>query len=349
MQTTQQNRQNRAKILILWSGGVLLAVMAAVLLITQLHEPNRQSVNPSAVGTVSGTAEEQTHEASAPSAAEPTPQEEPSWAFQEVLLPQYIKDFFQENWETDYRNIITALYNGESSVQLSAIATQKEWEQLRRPVQLTFPARALLYDAHYYNNTGPFSFDEKTGILTIHYGWEQDSPSVADRDAYLLEVDAFRQNVTEIFDRYVMDVSDTERTAGELFDYVVLTLRYSDDMKLCLYDAFTAHTAYCQTYSEMYQYLMWQAGYECWLYSGGQYDHEWNVIWLNGTPYHVDTTWQSTGDYAFRYFFAMSDAAAQATNHGSAESYCRADALIDGNERTNCTDSRFDDIYRKGL
>jgi transglutaminase/protease-like cytokinesis protein 3 len=365
MQMTQQNRRSRARRVrrtkqILWSGIILLTVLAVVLLITRFHGTDRQTdslseaestatVHPSAVSTASSAVAQRTSDVTASqTASHPAAQEESDWDFQEVLLPQYIKDFLPENGETDYRNIITALYNGESSVQMTAISTQKEWEKIRRAVQLTFPPRALLYDAQYHNNMGPFSFDKKTRVLTIRYGWEQDIPSVADRDAYLLEVDAFRQNVIEIFDRYVTDVSDAEGTAGELFDYVVLALRYDYDMKLELYDAFTEHTAYCQTYSQMYQYLMWQAGYECWLYSSDQ-DHEWNVIWLDGIPYQVDTTWQSTGDYADRYFFAMSDAAAEATNHGSADSYLRTDALCDSGERVYCTDGRFDEMYRKGI
>jgi transglutaminase/protease-like cytokinesis protein 3 len=339
---------------------ILIVILTVVFLITRLHGTGRQTdrpsgaestatVRPSAVSTASGAVAQKTSDVSAPqTASHPAVKEKTHWNFQEVLLPQYIKDFLPENGETDYRNIITALYNGESSVQLTAISTQKEWEKIRRAVQLTFPPRALLYDAQYHNNMGPFSFDKKTRVLTIRYGWEQDIPSVADRDAYLLEVDAFRQNVTEIFDRYVTDASDAESTAGELFDYVVLALRYDYDMKLELYDAFTEHTAYCQTYSQMYQYLMWQAGYECWLYSGDQ-DHEWNVIWLDGIPYQVDTTWQSP-DYADRFFFAMSDAAAEATGHGSTEKFFRCDALCKStDERVYCTDVRFDEIYRKDI
>ena len=363
MQMSQQNRRSRSRRTkqLLWSGVILLTVLAAVLLITRIHGADRQTDSlseaestltdhPGAVSTVSGAVNEETAEVSAVQpASQPPIQEKSNWDFQEVLLPQYIKDFLSENWEADYRNIITALYKGESSVQLTAISTQKEWEQMRRAVQLTFPPRALLYDAQYYNNDGPFSFDEKTGVLSIRYGWEQEIPSVADRDSYLLEVDAFRQNVTEIFDRYVTDVSDAESTAGELFDYVALTLRYDYDMKLNLYDAFTKHIAYCQTYSQMYQYLMWQAGYECWLYTGGNFDHEWNVIWLDGIPYHADATWQSNDDYTDRYFFAMSDEAAKATNHGSADSYMRTDVLLDSDERVYCTDRRFDEIYRKGI
>jgi transglutaminase/protease-like cytokinesis protein 3 len=335
---------------------ILIVILTVVFLIARLYGAGRQSgaestetVRTSAVSTASSAvAQKPTDVSATQTAGHPTVQKKTHWKFQEVLLPQYIKDFLPTDGETDYRNIITALYNGESSVQLTAISTQKEWERIRRAVQMTFPLRALLYDAQYHNNTGPFSFDKKTRILTIRYSWEQDIPFVADREAYLLEVESFRQNVTEIFDIYVTDVSDATGTAGELFDYVVLALHYSYDMKLELYDAFTEHTAYCQTYSQMYQYLMWQAGYECWLYSSDQ-DHEWNVIWLDGIPYQVDTTWQSTGDYADRYFFAMSDAAAEATNHGSVDNFFRSDALCDSDEHACCTDNRFDKIYRKDI
>lgn len=378
MQRRQQIGRCRTKRIkqVLCVIGFLIAILAIAFLITRLCGAGKQTdipsgaestatvlprtdipsgsestatVLPSAVSTASGTAAQKTSDGSASETASlPAVQEKTPWNFQEVLLPKYIKDFLPENAETDYRNTITALYNGESSVQLTAISTQKEWEKLRRAVQMTFPPRVLLYDAQYHNNMGPFSFDRKTRVLTIRYGWEQDTPSVADRDAYLLKMDSFRQNVTEIFDRHVTDVSDAAGTAGELFDYVALALRYIDDKKLEMYDAFTEHTAYCQTYSQMYQYLMWQAGYECWLYSSNQ-DHEWNVIWLDGAPYHADTTWQSTGDFTDRYFFAMSDTAAEATGHGPVESFFRSDALSHVDERVYCTDGRFDEIYRKDI
>ena len=118
-------------------------------------------------------------------------------------------------------------------------------------------------------------------------------------------------------------------------------------MRLDLYDAFTTHRAFCQTYSEMYQYLMWQAGYECALCGDSSYLHEWNVIFLDGKSYHVDTTWQSTApDQPPRYYFAMSDAAAEKTGHGAAGTYTRSDPLLSGRHPVSCTDNRFDLIYR---
>ncbi len=277
--------------------------------------------------------------------------ESSDWTFQEILLPTYVKDFLSDHWETDYRNVISALYAGKSSVQLTSISTQQEWEELCRPVRLTFPPNALLFDAHYYNSQGPFSFDEATKILTIRYGWEEETPSVTSRSDYLKKIKDFKINVTKIFDLYITDVSNEEKTAGELYDYVASALRYDYDMKLDLYDAFTEGTAYCATYSEMYQYLMWQAGYECWLWGGGNYDHEWNVILLDGSAYHVDTTWESTGDSPKRYFFAMSDSTAEKTGHGPSANYTRTDALLDTVKLppTYCTNQRFDQIYRKEL
>lgn len=323
---------------------LLAALLAAALLLWKPGGGEGPASPPGELGAVVPPAEEKTPQPAEPVAEAGRPV--PAFVFQQAPLPQYFRDFLEDGWEADYRSVMEALYRGRSTVRLTSVSTEEEWEQLRRPVQLAFPPRALLYDAHYYQGEGPFSFDGGTGLLTIRYGWEQELPSVAGREEYLEAVEAFQRTVTGIFDACVTDLSDAEGTAGELYDYVSSTLSYELDMRLDLYDAFTRRIAYCQTYSQMYQYLMWQAGYECWLCGGGNYDHQWNVIWLDGQPYHVDTTWQSTGECRERYYFAMSDFFAESTGHGPSSEYMRADVLLDHSEALSCTDGKFDAFYR---
>ncbi|MBQ3099413.1 MAG: S-layer homology domain-containing protein [Clostridia bacterium] len=74
------------------------------------------------------------------------------------------------------------------------------------------------------------------------------------------------------------------------YDYTYSTHR-SD-----LYGALVNRTAVCQGYSVAYEYLLEEVGIDSYICSSDLLNHAWNIVYINGIPYHVDVTWD---DYAW--------------------------------------------------
>ena len=65
-----------------------------------------------------------------------------------------------------------------------------------------------------------------------------------------------------------------------------------------MYGALVARQAVCQGYAEAYKYLLNKVGVDCevtstdMMISDGQLaPHAWNIVYVNGAPYHADVTW----------------------------------------------------------
>ncbi len=57
------------------------------------------------------------------------------------------------------------------------------------------------------------------------------------------------------------------------------------------YDALVYKTSVCQGYAEAYSLLLDKVGIKNELCSSSQLNHAWNIVYLDGKPYHVDVTW----------------------------------------------------------
>ena len=68
--------------------------------------------------------------------------------------------------------------------------------------------------------------------------------------------------------------------------------------------------AVCDGYTGAYNLLLRLEGIDC----TAQFntDHIWTVATLDGTRYHIDTTWGDQGTRVDMSFFAMSEAASRA-------------------------------------
>lgn len=275
-----------------------------------------------------------TPEASPSPTASPTPEPSPTpvkeaFKYDPYYLPQYGKDFLGENFE-DWKRITEALYQGDTEVQLTTIETEKEFEHIRRAVLSFFIPTNLLHDYWYLQNEGPFVFDTKTKVVTIRYNDE--------KEVYLKNLNHFFDKIESIINEHVSDIDDTFKTAEELYRYVVNSMTYLSDHRLNAYDAFMSNKGFCQTYSEMYQHLLWQAGIECYLIGNGT--HEWNLIKLDGEFYHVDTTWAEKDNPLFN--FCMSDKKCYA-EHDPNVRVC--DSLLDGKLDFECPNTQYDGYY----
>jgi len=267
------------------------------------------------------------------------------FTYNPYYLPEYAVTFLGDFYE-DYLSAAKAIQAGDSSVVLKAVSTAGEFENFRRALQVFYVPKALLYDSKYMEGTGPYSFDVKTKTLSIKYALP--------KEEYLTRNKEFAELIESIFNENVTDISDQVLTAAELFHYVVSHTSYSSDMSLTVYDGFTRHIGYCQTYAEMYQQLLWQAGMECYTVSGetdmtdsnGNSWHEWNMVKLGDSFYHMDTTWD-TGDL---FYFGMSDGKCKDTGHGSLYT-APADALLDHYKGPvlSCTSEQYNNYWQNNL
>ncbi len=64
-----------------------------------------------------------------------------------------------------------------------------------------------------------------------------------------------------------------------------------------IYAALIGRRPVCQGYAESYMFLLQKLGIECALVSSDALNHAWNIVYIDGKPYHVDVTWDDpTGD-----------------------------------------------------
>ena len=80
------------------------------------------------------------------------------------------------------------------------------------------------------------------------------------------------------------------------------------------YNVFKNGMAVCDGYTSAYNLLLKLEGIDCMAYVTE--DHLWTVATLDGTEYHIDTTWgDAGGEYVRTSFFAM-DPAESMQEHG---------------------------------
>lgn len=63
-----------------------------------------------------------------------------------------------------------------------------------------------------------------------------------------------------------------------------------------MYGALVLNSAVCQGYSMAYKYLLEAVDIPCSFAESETINHIWNIVYLNGVPYHVDVTWDD-GDF----------------------------------------------------
>ena len=87
-----------------------------------------------------------------------------------------------------------------------------------------------------------------------------------------------------------------EQKALVLHDRLALWNQYgygenSMDEAYSMYGALGNRVSVCQGYAMAYMYLLDFAGIENYYCSSEQLNHAWNLVYIDGNPYHVDVTW----------------------------------------------------------
>lgn len=300
-----------------------------------------------------------TGEATEP-ATEPVPTEtvpETGYRFSHTGTDSRIREALGEELYGDYARLMDALFAAQQEVTLPHTASGAEFRQIQDAVQMNFILNDFLCDPGYLTQT-PFTFTPQTQTVSIRYCWEDETLEPEERpcnsrEEYLQKVQEFQDLVTDIFARYVTDYENKPQTAKELFDYVADNYTYEINRTITPYRAMYLEKGYCAIFACVYQYLMGQAGIDCWRCSGtvemGWNDHEWNIIRLDGCYYHVDTTYQATDGSIDGYYFAMSDELCVRLGHGEKENFNMSDELSVGQPMLVCEDQTYDRLYRSWM
>ena len=61
-----------------------------------------------------------------------------------------------------------------------------------------------------------------------------------------------------------------------------------------MYGALVNHISVCQGYARAYSFLLDKMGIENYLVTSDALNHEWNIVYIDNKPYHVDVTWDDS-------------------------------------------------------
>ena len=111
------------------------------------------------------------------------------------------------------------------------------------------------------------------------------------------------------------------------------------DDSYTIYGLLVNGTAVCQGYSETFKYLAEKIGIPTKICTSRELSHAWNIVYLEGTPYHVDVTFDDPVlDVTGRVFhnnFLLSDEAIKESDHDASDYYFGAN------------DTRYENAYWK--
>lgn len=129
-----------------------------------------------------------------------------------------------------------------------------------------------------------------TCFLQLSYDYEKDICSSMTEELYA--------TVYEIMDS--IDMSDEYTAELSIHDYIVMNCSYTENAKNAsnAYGCLVDGEAVCSGYSRATMILLYEAGIESMLVGGTgitseneSISHMWNIVWIDGEPYHLDVTW----------------------------------------------------------
>ena len=198
-------------------------------------------------------------------------------------VPRYLQEAGRSSRITVDEALYTGLSMAEDAVDLTGYNLKPE--NLKDLYVSVLNSHADLF---YVDRGWSYSYSSVNGVNYItkvypEYLMEGDELAQAKEEFYTMSGEILAQ----VQDNW----SDLEK-AMFLHDYICNAYEYDTSYKI--YDAYQfmkEKKGVCQAYTELYGYLLKQCGISVDYASSTDMNHIWNLVFINGSWYHVDVTW----------------------------------------------------------
>lgn len=198
-------------------------------------------------------------------------------------VPRYLQEAGRSSRITVDEALYTGLSMAEDAVDLTGYNLKPE--NLKDLYVSVLNSHADLF---YVDRVWSYSYSSVNGVNYItkvypEYLMEGDELAQAKEEFYTMSGEILAQ----VQDNW----SDLEK-AMFLHDYICNAYEYDTSYKI--YDAYQfmkEKKGVCQAYTELYGYLLKQCGISVDYASSTDMNHIWNLVFINGSWYHVDVTW----------------------------------------------------------
>lgn len=113
--------------------------------------------------------------------------------------------------------------------------------------------------------------------------------------------------------------------------------------KFDIYGALVDGLAVCEGYTKSYTYLLEKMGIKSEFCASTELAHAWNIVYIDGKPYHVDVTWDDVGVVAGEVYHDNFLLSTEALYKGGSEFFVNAHNASDYS--TAPQDTTYDDYY----
>ncbi|MBE6737393.1 MAG: hypothetical protein E7566_01900 [Ruminococcaceae bacterium] len=141
-------------------------------------------------------------------------------------------------------------------------------------------------------------------------------------------------------------LTETEK-ALLVHDRLALRCRYDNELvhenKFDIYGALIGGYAVCEGYTKAYIYLLDKVGIKSEICASDELKHSWNIVYIDGVPYHVDVTWDDIISLAGEVYHDNFLVSSEALYEGGSEIFENGHVADDYN--TTPTDTRYDDSF----
>lgn len=113
--------------------------------------------------------------------------------------------------------------------------------------------------------------------------------------------------------------------------------------KFDIYGALVDGYAVCEGYTKAYIYLLGKVGIKSEICASDKLKHSWNIVYIDGVPYHVDVTWDDIISLAGEVYHDNFLVSTQALYEGRSDIFENGHIADDYN--TTPTDTTYDDYF----
>ncbi len=239
------------------------------------------------------------------------------------------------HWLTDrqkdlYRHLYTAIVDGYTEIDTTAY--QMTMDEI-------YPVFAEVYktpEMFYITGKCVYYINNVTGLaVTVCPEYELMG------SARMTAMKQYKEKIAGILADVDENWTDFEKTLY-LHEYLVSHYTYAEGTELhSAYELLTEYQGVCSAYTRLYTGLLRALGIQAESLYSKEMNHEWNIVNLDGSWYHIDATWDDPvpdkRGLVNHGYFLLSDAAMRAKQHSGWDA------------PTACTDTRYDNAWWKEM